>query len=192
MSKTGIRAFVAIDLPLEIKETLEDIQFDLLDHVTEEEVRWVKAETMHLTIRFLGDGVTPDVIPVICDGLDLIAKTTPPFLLQMGQIGCFPDQRNPRVLWVGLEDPAPLYSLRDILDGQLETIGWEHDKRGYNPHLTLGYVKNKKYISRAKIPYGSYVTPRQWPVNGIHLYHSQLTKQGPRYKVIHTANLTLT
>ncbi|MEM7802299.1 MAG: RNA 2',3'-cyclic phosphodiesterase [Chloroflexota bacterium] len=194
MSKPGIRAFIAIDLPLEVKETLEDIQFDLLDHVSEEAVRWVKPETMHLTVRFLGDGVGPEVIPPICDRLDHIGAATPAFSLKMGQLGCFPDRRKPRVLWIGLasEDSAMLRSIRRQIDELLEPLGWDRDKRGYTPHLTLGYVQNQREVANSKIPYGTYVTPRQWSVKKVQLYHSQLTKQGPRYKIIHSANLSLT
>lgn len=193
MSKAGIRAFIGFDLPVDVLDTMEDIQFDLLDYVDEPAIRLVKRETMHLTLRFLGDGIQAAVIPKICDSLDQLVAEIPPFRLEMTIIGCFPRPRNPRVIWVGIKDHTDrLQPLRRELDLALDQLDLSTEERSYKPHLTLAYVKDQKAVADSKLPWRTFVTPRKWDVPAVHLYHSQLTKQGPRYKKIHTANLSLT
>lgn len=193
MSKGGIRAFIGFDLPVDVLDTLEDIQFDLLDYVEENDIRLVKRETMHLTLRFLGENITAAVIPQICDFLDELSGSMSVSELEMTILGCFPRPRNPRVIWVGIKDHGGrLQPLRADLDQRLDQIGLTNEKGGYKPHLTLAYVKNQRAVADSKMPWRTFVTPRRWEVGKVHLYHSQLTKQGPRYKKIHTANFSLT
>ena len=93
MSK-GIRAFIAIDLPESVKEVIQDIQFDLMDIIPEEDVNWVKEKNMHLTLFFLGDGVMADAIPAnMLPALDQIAAEEKPFTLSLSQIDAFPSRR---------------------------------------------------------------------------------------------------
>lgn len=186
MSK-GIRAFIAIDLPESIKEVVQEIQFDLMDLIPEEDVNWVKERNMHMTLFFLGNEVPATVIPQICSGLDHIAAEEKPFTLSLAQIDAFPSRREGRVLWVGLEsDVQAAKRVKHSIDLLLKPLGWHPDKRGFTPHITLGYVKNNRSIDRLKIPYGSVVTPKAWQVDSLNLYHSQLSKSGPKYKIIHT------
>ena len=99
----GIRAFIGLSIPTAAQEILENTQFDLMELVPENSVRWVNPNNMHLTLFFLGDGILPEKIAKLCDTLDDIAATCRPFALELGRIGCFPKQNAPRVLWVGID-----------------------------------------------------------------------------------------
>ena len=100
MDMTTIRAFIAIDLPPAVKTALEDVAATLAGRVPQGAARWVRPEQMHLTLRFLGD--TPaDRLPALYAALDALAAGRVPFTLHLTEVGCFPNTRRPRVVWVG-------------------------------------------------------------------------------------------
>ena len=96
-----IRAFVAVDLPEEARAALGEVGAALAGWVARGAVKWVRPELMHLTLRFLGD--TPfDRRPAVQAALDAVAAAHVPFDLHLTGVGCFPNPRRPRVVWVGL------------------------------------------------------------------------------------------
>lgn len=102
------------------------------------DVRWVRETNIHLTMIFLGDIRTEDIESIkeipgeICEGHG-------PFAISMSGMGCFPNSRNPRVLWLGLKgDLERLSGFRDDLQRPLTTFGVKEEKRPFRPHLTLG------------------------------------------------------
>lgn len=106
-------------------------------------VRWAAPQNIHLTLHFLGD-ITAAEADDVSRALAIAAPEATPFSLNLGGLGCFPNVRRPRVLWVGLlEESAALVTLHQRLGQSLEAaIGFSPDKRPYSPHLTLGRVKN--------------------------------------------------
>ena len=188
MTKT-IRAFIALQLPSEIKDYLQDLSQQLASQLTADPVKWIKRHTMHLTLIFIGDGVTPANVTQLSNVLDQVAAATPPFPLQLSKLGCFPKPKAPRILWVGLGGQTDtLHTLKNQLDQKLEPLGWPPEKRRYNPHLTLGRVKRDHNIGRAFLPFGEPVRPLTLSATAVHLYKSTLTPQGPRYNILHTSN----
>ena len=189
----GIRVFVAASVTDEVREILEDIQFDLADMVPENAITWTKPGSMHLTLAFLGDGNQPEQVAAICDLLDAITTDIKPFPLRLGAIGCFPRRRNPKVIHTGVQGGVKqLYTLKERLDVGLSTLGYEPEKRKYTPHLTLGRVRKPDQVEKAQLPFGSHTPPADWQVSAIHLYHSFRTKKrGPQYKIIHSAKFSI-
>lgn len=191
--QSGIRAFIGISLPTAVREILEDTQFDLMELAPEDSIRWVKPESMHLTLWFLGDGLGPEQISGACDALDRVGQESRTFNLSLDRIGVFKKPRDPRVLWVGVGGQSgTLISIKRRLDDELTPLGWEPEKRRYNPHLTLGYVQDKNAVSKARIPYNSPVSQASWQVSKLHLFRSQKTKKGFRYTKVHTTKLPST
>ncbi|HNS40623.1 MAG TPA: RNA 2',3'-cyclic phosphodiesterase, partial [Promineifilum sp.] len=118
-----IRAFIAVQLPVEVKEALGNVSRTLDSQVTRGAVRWVRPEQMHLTLRFLGD-TDVQSLPAVQAALDAVATGYKPFTLQLEGIGCFPNARRPRVIWVGLAgDESRLHALKTALDEQLASLG---------------------------------------------------------------------
>ncbi|MGD8229934.1 MAG: RNA 2',3'-cyclic phosphodiesterase [Desulfobacteraceae bacterium] len=139
-----IRSFLAFELPLEIKKTVARISGELRQSSLN--ARWVKVDNIHLTVVFMGNIETED-IPAIARGVEEVCQTFGPFDLCLKGIGCFPNRRNPRVLWLGLDgDLEPMSEFRDALQAHLTGFGIKEEKRKFKPHLTLGRFRKPKRI----------------------------------------------
>jgi 2'-5' RNA ligase len=138
--KPEMRTFIAIDLDPEIKKTLS-LLVDELDK-GHKNIKWVKPEGMHLTLKFLGE-IGREKITEIENILKTISKKYRPFLLKFKGTGCFPPgMKNPSVLWVGIEEEEALTALQAQLEEELEKLGFPRERRQFHAHLTLGRVKN--------------------------------------------------
>jgi 2'-5' RNA ligase len=140
MISEPIRAFIAIELPPEIKATLTGLQ-NKLRPAGGNAARWVESGGIHLTLKFLGNVPRGQI-----DGVKqamAAARGTPTFGLHLGECGCFPDTRRPRVIWVGLNgDLKLLDELVKKLEIALARLGFKPEGRPFTPHLTLARVKD--------------------------------------------------
>lgn len=182
-----IRAFIAIDLSDEAKAVLADVSGALASQTPQGVVKWVEPHRMHLTLRFLGN--TPlDRLDELTDALDEAAQTHAPFTLRLDALGCFPNERRPRVVWVGVEgDLAQAEALRAAIEERVRLLGWEPEEKPFRPHLTLGRVKDRK--ATIDLPWGQGVAPANITVEEVVLFESQLRRSGPRYIVRHVSRL---
>ena len=136
-----VRAFVAIEIPVEMRHQLVEQITRLKQYIPSTTVRWVRLEGIHLTLKFLGD-VSLGKLDQITMLLEEVGLRHTPFRIDIGQFGCFPKPRRPRVLWVGVEDTSGvLTSLQADLEGVLAQIGFKRETRPFHPHLTLGRVR---------------------------------------------------
>ena len=134
-----IRAFIAIGLPRELKADIGKISSALSNQVPG--VRWVPAENLHLTLKFLGD-IEEAVIPDIQAILNQITPRHLPIICKFGGLGVFPNFQRPRIIWLGVtEGSDQIEGLADDLSRELSGLGFKPEKRGFTPHLTLGRVK---------------------------------------------------
>ncbi|MGD2143484.1 MAG: RNA 2',3'-cyclic phosphodiesterase, partial [Anaerolineae bacterium] len=119
-----VRLFVAIPLPDSLLEKLADVQYRLQGKVAPGMVRWVGAEGIHLTLKFLGD--TPrDRLPTIREALSVVARNAPACALAAEGLGCFPNKRRPRVLWVGVsEATGRLEALQRAIEEAMTGLGY--------------------------------------------------------------------
>jgi 2'-5' RNA ligase len=140
-----IRSFIAIDIPMEIKSELTKLQNSLKRLGTA--VSWTRPESVHLTLKFLGD-VEPSVIPDIINALNSAITHTTSFNIIVEGVGCFPSPHRPRVLWVGLNGGESLSQLQNAVESTIEPLGFPREHRDFHPHLTLGRVKNPHGIER--------------------------------------------
>jgi 2'-5' RNA ligase len=138
-----IRTFIAIELPPPVTTALMQVQSRLKTISPPHAVRWTAPQNIHLTLHFLGDIPDSDVTTV-SNALDAVAADCHPFELSLGGLGCFPNYRRPRVLWVGaLQQSDPLTALHQKLGAALQAaIGFAPETRPFSPHLTLGRVKS--------------------------------------------------
>lgn len=188
-SSSTIRAFIAIDLPEAIREELASIVQDLNREVPKKSIRWARPENIHLTLKFLGD-TKIDSLDQITGGLDRVGGGNPPFHLALDKLGCFPNPRRPRIVWVGVNgDVDTLQSLQETVDQMLTPLGWELEKRKFHPHLTIGRVKNSKQVADSQLPWGNQMKPLPFPVDSLTLYESILKPSGAVYSIRHVSQL---
>jgi 2'-5' RNA ligase len=186
-----IRAFIALDLSLESRAVLAEVIETLSQQVPDRSVRWIPLENIHLTLRFLGN--TPlTQLEAIYEQLDRTAAMHEPFALYLDELGCFPNERRPRIIWVGVKgDRDQAGALQRSIEQAIEPLGWEPEKRSFRPHLTIGRVKDEatRGGARIELPWGKGVAPAPIAVRAVHLYESQLTPSGSIYTIRHTSPL---
>jgi len=190
----GRRLFVAVPLPAETTATIAT----LVDGIRAagvpgggRDVRWVRLDGLHLTLRFIGP--TPDDRVDAARGAVLAAAVVAdPFDVSIGGAGVFPPSGRPRALWLGIrEGDAALAALAREVDRALVDAGWTLDPKPFRAHLTLARSDG--------VPAGGAIADRlvaaaadlhlRFRAERIGLFES-LTGGGPaRYEPIETADL---
>jgi 2'-5' RNA ligase len=177
-----IRAFLALDHPAEIDRRLAQVQQSLRRSL-HGEIRWVRPEGIHLTLKFLGDIPEADVARTAA-AVERAVRGVAPFELAVGGPGVFPDPRRPRVLWLGLTgDIARLVLFQKQLDRALEEIGFAGEERPFRPHLTLARIKAPQGLAglAAMIERREAEAAVRYVAAGLSLYRSELTPAGAVY-----------
>ncbi len=111
----NLRAFIAIELPSEIRSAIYKATAGLHLAFDRSLVRWVAQHNLHLTLKFLGD-VSPSKVELLQQMLLSEAANYQSFDLQVGGLGCFPSPKRPRVIWIGIQAPPGLASLQDSIE----------------------------------------------------------------------------
>ena len=141
MSEPAVRAFVALPLTDAAKRHLGGSQDGVRRHTGERTIRWVGADAMHLTLKFLG-AVPFSKIDPMRSLLGRLAGNTAPISLHLGPLGMFPNPERPRVVWVGLTgDVGTLAALAAAVDHGVAALGFPAETRAFSPHITLGRVR---------------------------------------------------
>jgi 2'-5' RNA ligase len=147
---TTLRTFVAVELDEELSGRLARVQDQLRGQLSPRSVRWVRQGGIHLTLKFLGDTL-PDQVEAVKIALGKAVSGISPFTFTVGGLGCFPNARRPRVVWVGLYEPTGALSrLRDAVEDQVAPLGFPTENRPFHPHLTLGRVQRNASNSEVR------------------------------------------
>jgi len=110
-----VRAFLAIAPPAEISQEIGKIQ-DRLKRSCPFDIRWLKPDSIHLTLKFFGNVSREDII-ALTRVVEIHSSALTPLQLSVKKLGVFPSLQRPRVLWIGLEgDTAPLSTLQRNLE----------------------------------------------------------------------------
>lgn len=175
-----MRVFVAIFPPPNVQEKLALHRNLVAERAN---VRWVPAENIHLTLKFLGD-VPEDNLEEINLVLSTIAGRHEPFMVRHRGLSGFPTQKKARILWVGVEKgSANLSSLARDLDDSLGSIGFAPEKKPHVAHATIGRVRKGSLNLRGEIREMSGEVPEfsAWRLN---LVQSSLGAGGASYSVL--------
>jgi len=141
-----MRLFAALPIPSPARETIAGILDRLRGaHLP---VRWVRDEGLHLTLKFYGE-VPDERRDVIEESLRIAARDTGPIPIRLTELGAFPSRRRPRVVWVGLDAPPALELLQDRLERGGEAIGFPPEGRPFQPHVTLGRLREGHHLPPA-------------------------------------------
>lgn len=175
-----IRTFIAIELPDDIQERIAAVIADAAS--AGGRVKWVEANNLHLTLKFLG-GVEEAMLTSVQNALTDIAQRSQQFTMLLRGVGGFPNFKRPRVLWVGVDAPQTLLDLQSRIESALEQIGFEREQRAFHPHITIGRVKASQGIATLvqRLSKHENETFGEVHVQQITLMRSDLTPQGPIY-----------
>lgn len=187
-----LRAFIALDIPPEIIQSISTVTASLRKE-TGHTVRWVAPENIHLTLKFLGE-VSPANLEHLSARLAAECEHHPPFDISVKNLGCFPNLRQPRVIWAGLIIPPQLLRLQSQIESAAARLGYAAETRPFSPHLTIGRVREQAGAAELqtlrslleKAASGDFGT---FTARAVHLYKSDLNPGGPVYTRLNSAPL---
>ncbi|MBD3425853.1 MAG: RNA 2',3'-cyclic phosphodiesterase [Candidatus Omnitrophica bacterium] len=183
-----VRSFIAIELSEQARLELARVADTLKSSGAA--VKWVKPESVHLTLKFLGE-VEEDRLVRVAEKLKDIAKGTSPFEFVLEKIGVFPKWEYAKVLWIGLAGGSD--EVKEIVsraERVLQKEGFDKEKRAYTPHLTLGRIRSAKRKKELReLTEKTRVNPVPSRVSRIILFKSELTPEGAVYTEMASAEL---
>ncbi|MBC7110187.1 MAG: RNA 2',3'-cyclic phosphodiesterase [Archaeoglobi archaeon] len=178
-----IRCFVAVNLNDEIKKELEKLQKRFEDLP----LKFVKPESMHITLKFLGE-VEESRVRRLMEKMEEIRARS--FTLRVEGLGVFPNERVPRVLWAGVSgDFREVYHEVERITSEL---GFPKEKRAFHPHVTIARIKylspseRDEMIGRIK---GISFEGGEMRVESIELMKSTLLRTGAVYEPLKSVRL---
>ncbi len=181
-----LRAFVAVELPPDIRDTLSSL-VRFLDQQRIAGLRTVAADSVHLTLKFLGN-VQESQVPAIENAVIDAAGESRALALRLAEAGVFPERGAPRVLWVGLTgNVEPLVALQSRLEDALAPLGFEPERRPFRPHLTLGRLNDRatrsdRYRAKQALLSARFEQGQTIAVGALSLMQSILRRDGARYR----------
>ena len=177
-----MRLFVALEIPSAVRGNLASL-LNALRAITREP-RWVRAENLHVTLKFLG-AVADEKLDAVRAALGNI-RSEQAVTLEFRGLGFFPNEQHPRVFWAGIHPSPNLKTLADGIEAAVEKLGIPREKREFSPHLTLARFERphlpaslrKAIAENAQREFGYLRT------NEFHLIHSQLKSSGAEYTTL--------
>jgi RNA 2',3'-cyclic 3'-phosphodiesterase len=188
-----IRAFIAIDLSAEIQQRLNDVLENYKALLNNIPIRWVPVSNIHLTLKFLGE-VSTSNLNILTDMIQTEVTSHHQFEISVGRSGAFPNNRQPRIIWIGVEAPQELTSIQIGIETATARLGYAREERTFSPHLTIGRVSRNVPMQDVKLISQTLENNRVGFLGAIciekvHLYKSDLLPTGAVYTRIFTASL---
>jgi 2'-5' RNA ligase len=182
-----VRSFIAIELPAEVRATLVAAQREL--ELTGARVRWAAEETLHLTLKFLGDVERARLVEV-ARAVEAVASERSPWEAELVGLGSFPPGNRPRVIWAGVEKGAEeVTELAEAIERSLAPLGFPPEGRRFHAHVTLGRVRATEHLGAlsAALTAGTARSFGGFAVEKVTTFESELRPEGPVHTVVATA-----
>lgn len=165
-----MRLFTAIDLPSDVLVRLERL---ISAFRSEALIKWTPVDNLHITTKFIGEWAESR-LGELHDALSSLLPREP-FEVELKNLGWFPNERSPRVLWVGATAADKLSHLAEAIDERLVSLGIPREDRPFTPHLTIARIKNPVPLRRLrqKVEAMQPTSFGKFPVSHFSLYRSQ-------------------
>ncbi len=190
-----MRAFIAIELTIEIKDALSKIQDRLKAHLPK--ISWIKPLNLHLTLKFLGE-ISAEQLSEIKQIITEITKTTSCFKIKLEALGVFPNLHAARIIWIGAnQPPLELQQLARQLETRLIKSGIPQEQRSFCAHITIGRIKSHfipSDLKKALDKIGKEVAEANLELEckEITLFESTLGQQAATYTALKKASFRIT
>jgi len=182
-----MRVFIAIDIDEQIRKALGRLQDELRGKadIKKSDAKWVNPETIHLTLKFLGE-IKDEQVAEVCNITRDVAGRHESFDLDVESVGHF-GGKSAKVLWVGMgQNCDKLLQLQQDLEQQLDSAGWPMENRKFSGHLTLCRIRSARAgdnLAQLARQYKDFKLGTM-PADSVTVYQSQLKPQGPIYTVL--------
>ena len=187
-----VRAFLAIDLPQELKKKLSNL--DKIDIPKDIKIKWVEEENFHITLKFFGN-IKETLLEKLFKEIQKSAQEHNFFQLSLNEVGFFPQKKTPRVVWIGINThDNTLFEIHRALKKIFKKfkLGEEKD---FHPHITLFRVKTIRDLKS----FNSYLEQISekakaikgftFKVNELIFFESILSSKGPVYRPLYKVKL---
>jgi 2'-5' RNA ligase len=176
------RTFAAIELPKFVRDRIHNHIRQLRDSVPECHPSWSRVENIHLTLKFFGD-VEQSRISTISAAAARSVKDFAPFETLIAGAGAFPRTTQPRVLWIGVDDPTrKLEELQQRFETECAAAGFAKEERAFRPHLTIARIRKPEGARQlAEFNNDLRFEPITLKVNELILFRSELSSQRSKY-----------
>jgi 2'-5' RNA ligase len=195
-----MRLFVALDIDQHIRDRIASFLAEM--RVLAPAVRWVQPESLHVTLKFIGERPDP-MLKDIESALSGVSAN--PFQLSLRGAGFFPSEKSARVFWIGIQADPTLAELAAQIERSVIPLGIEAEKRVFSPHLTLARAGNgsgapgrqrgdrpNRRFSALQAKLSAISAPDFGTMNAAEffLYRSRLSSRGAQYTKITRFPLT--
>jgi 2'-5' RNA ligase len=187
------RLFVAVMVPEEVKAEIERAQAELRRALPEARVTWTRPEQFHLTLKFLAHVEAQrvgELVEAACRSCGGFAALR----LRAEGVGCFPDARFPRVVWVGVRDEQDqLPRLQRAVEAAAGSFSAEARPERFSGHVTLGRIKGLgRPEAEGLARLAGAMAERffgQWTADRLEIMRSELSPKGARHTSLATVAL---
>ena len=187
-----MRAFIAIELSPDLRKRLASLEEQLKS--SGGDVKWVKPENIHLTLKFLGE-IDEKQLGEAAKIIQNTADKNKRFFIRLASPDAFPNINSPRIIWIRVDKgDSETKQIAKILEEKTAKVGILHESRPFSTHITLGRVRSglnreklvKNLENLASKPLED---SAEFLVTKITLFKSTLTLGGPIYETLKEAHL---
>lgn len=176
-----IRAFFAIDLPDEIKNTLAHLQANI-----KYPVRWTEPRHLHITLQFMKELKLTDLDRLV-ESIKTALQATMSFSLELGSVELFPNVKHPRFISLAIEPQEKLANLAKLIGEQILAAHYPIDRRPFRAHLTLGRIQDS--LKNPAFENNLQPAMKKCCVTQVVLFQSILAENGANYLPLARLNL---
>jgi RNA 2',3'-cyclic 3'-phosphodiesterase len=190
-----LRSFIAVEIPVEIQSAIAQSIAPLIKTLPKPLIRWVDPQNVHLTLKFLGDVSSANLVR-LAEAIKVEAASHEIFSMSVGGIGAFPTHGRARVIWIGLDAPPALAALQRGVDAVAAQLGYPTEERPFSPHLTIGRVaqnasapdSQRIHAALDATKVGILGTVR---VQAVHIFKSDLQPGGSVYTLLYSLSMKI-
>jgi len=186
------RTFIALEMNEDAQRHLAEVIRQMTRVLSN--IRWVNPSGIHLTLAFLGE-LTDEQLTKAAQATEIAASNVNQFSYSLSRIGIFGPPNNPRVLWMGINEPSGILErLHSTLNKELIQQGFQVDARPFSPHLTLARIKaplayNEQQNLQNMLKQQRSVASRAYHVRHIDVMKSELMRTGAKYTCLKECSL---
>jgi len=179
------RVFAAIELSADIRDRIQQHIQQLHAAVPECDPSWSRVENIHLTVKFFGD-VEQSNLAQIADAASRSVMNFSSFQILINGTGAFPKPSQPRVIWIGVEDPTKqLLRLQSEFEAECAREGFTKEKRTFSPHLTIARIRKPVGARKlAEVNNSLGFDSMDLLVNELVIFRSELSSKGSKYTAL--------
>jgi 2'-5' RNA ligase len=186
-----MRIFIALDIDEAIRHRIARFVDGVRGFAPD--ARWVRPESLHITLKFIGETAPENVDPIKAA---LKSVETHAVEMNIRGSGFFPGAKSPRVFWLGIEAGPSLAALASTVDDRVASLGIANEEHPFRPHLTLArgvgasgsprsrmegfkpsFERLEEKLAALPVPEFGTMTAREF-----FLYQSHLSRGGSRYE----------